>query len=1094
MASSPEFRLLGPLEVRLDGRVAPVRAGKHRVLLAALLLRANRVVPIDELVERLWEDSPPARTRGTLQTYVMRLRQTLGDPSLIRTVPDGYQIRVPTSHVDVYAFADLAERGRLARNAGDPAAAAEAFTRALDLWRGPALADVPSDVLHREEVPRLVEQRLHVLEQRIDVDFGVGRHAALVSELRALTSEYPLRERFWSQLMLALYRSSRQAEALDAFRQVDRLLEEQLGIDPSEELRELHHAILVGDPTLAAPQPHTVTVPGDQDTEVPAQLPADIGDFVGRAHLVDRIIDLIAPSEPSTAVPIVTLSGPPGIGKTALAVHVAHLLRKVFPDGQLYVNLRGYASGPPLTTVDVLARFLRALGVPPEQIPLDADEQSTMFRSLLSGRRLLVVLDNAAAPDQVRPLLPGDPSCPVLVTSREDLRGLTAMNGARRVPLDVLDPAESVELLASILGPDTVRAERAATGELATLCAHLPLALRVAAANLAGRDDRTVTEYATELRVGDRLSALSVDGDQEAAVLAAFDLSYAALKPELQRLFRLLSLVPGPEFGVHAAANLLDCQVARAHELLTELVSASLLQEHTPGRYQFHDLLRLFAIERAAEQESEPQHAAARTRLLDFYLQAVDRCAEVLYPDMLRLPSTRRPSVRMPEIDSHADALRWLDLERPNLTATIQHTGDFGPAATAWRLADAMRGYLWLGKHVTDWLTTARVGLHAAHTEHHRPAEAAMYQNLGMLHWTLGDYPAASEHYNRCLGLYRDLGNDDAVAGILNNLGLVHVELGDLASAKQNYLRCLTMKRAANTKDDGGEANVLINLGLLSIETGDLAEATGHLTESLRISRAHGYRANEATCHNSLGIAARLLGDPAGAMAHHTQALRISEELGYHESTAQVLESMAAVHLELGRYDRAVEQAELAVAALAENGDQQITTNVLVVLGEGNLRLGDLAKADQQYQQAVTKARKVGFRLAEARALLGLAMTRRPLGKAAESVTLCRQVLAITEDAGLRVTEGLARTELAWASLALGEPQQAVAQAELALAVQRATGHVLGEARTLHVLGAALARTERLDQARQCLTEALPLLDRLTAPDAPAVRALLGTI
>ncbi|NKE63925.1 AfsR/SARP family transcriptional regulator, partial [Lentzea sp. PSKA42] len=395
MASGPQFRLLGPLEVRLDGSAVVLRAGKHRALLAALLLRPNRVVPVTELVEHVWGDAPPARTRGTLQTYVMRLRAALGDPSLIQTAADGYRMRVDPLAVDAHRFADAAARGRVAAAADDLVMARKAFAEALELWRGPVLSDVPSETLYSEHAPRLTELLMTVHEQRIDVELALGNHADLVPELFALTRDHPLRERFWGQLMLALYRSSRQAEALEAFRQLDRTLDEQLGIDPSQELRSLHQAILVGSPELAAP---AVAREPERAPASPMRLPDDIADFTGRSWHVERISGLIT----GGSVPIVTLAGQPGVGKTTLAVHVAHLLRDRFPDGQLYVDLRGYALGPPADGMDVLSRFLRALGVPPDEIPPDADEQSTMLRSLLSGRRMLLVLDNASAPDQVR--------------------------------------------------------------------------------------------------------------------------------------------------------------------------------------------------------------------------------------------------------------------------------------------------------------------------------------------------------------------------------------------------------------------------------------------------------------------------------------------------------------------------------------------------------------------------------------------------------------------------------------------------------------------------------------------------------------------
>ncbi len=1016
MGSAGEFRLLGPLEVRRDGQVVPIRAGKHRALLACLLLRANRVVPIAELVEALWGDSPPARTRGTLQTYVMRLRQVLGEPSSIVTTPLGYRLSVPLDRIDVHRFTAGAARAGEAAAAGDLENARAICAETIALWRGPVLSDVPSEALHRDEAPRLTEMLMGLHEQHVDAELALGNHEQMVSVLRGLTADHPLRERFWARLMLALYRSSRQAEALEVFRQVGRMLEEQLGVDPGEDLRAVHQAILTGDPQLAAPRAAPVEEP------LPGRLPGDLADFVGREALVRRVIGLIASEDPGTAVPIVTLSGLPGVGKTSLAVHVAHLLRDRFPDGRLYVDLRGYGLGPPTATVDVLSRFLRALGVPPQQIPLEAEEQSTLFRSLLTGRRMLLVLDNASAPDQVRPLLPGAASCPVIVTSRDDLRGLIAMNGARRLPVEVLEPAESVELLSGVLGRGS---DGASLEELARRCAYLPLTLRVAAANVATTTGGTAASYLAELPEGEPL--------------AAVDLAYAALAPAEQRLFRLLSLVPGQDFTAEAAANVADVDVPEANRLLAKLSDVHLLLRPSPGRYQFHDQLMLFAAKRRAAQDGEHEQEAARVRLLEFYVRSVDRCAELLYPELMRLPSDDAVSVRLPAITVAAQAVRWLDGERANLTAAIRSAAEEGPASMSWRLADALRGYLWVGKHVTEWLATAQYGLHAAHEQRHRPAEAAMHQNLGLLHWKLGEFSTSVRHYEQALELYRGLGNEHAVAGTLNNVGLVHMESGDLAAAKEVLRRCLDLKSGPDGVTTG-RSTVLISLGMLAIETGFLPEAHAHLEESLEISTTYGLKSTEATARNFLGVVLRLRGEPGKALEQLEIALDASLEVGFREGTARVLESTAVTRVDLGEPVVALALAGRALDELRESGDQQTTTNVLVVMAEANRRLGRLRTADEQFQQALTKADRIGYQPAAARALIGLAATRRLLGAADEALELCGKALAVGVRVGLRITEALARTELAAIHRALGDVAAAEEQSALAARLRRETG------------------------------------------------------
>ncbi|MGM1063299.1 BTAD domain-containing putative transcriptional regulator [Saccharothrix sp. Mg75] len=992
--------------MRIHGQAVPVRAGKHRALLAALSLRAGRVVSIGELVSFLWGGSPPARTRGTLQTYVMRLRQLLGDPSLIRTTPDGYRLVVPPEHVDVHRFATTADLARQAARSGRPADAAELYAEALSLWRGPALADVPSESLRADEVPRLAERLLVVHEERNDVELALGNHERLVPVLRALTADHPLRERFWAQLMVALYRASRQAEALAAFRQVDRLLDEQLGIEPGAALRAVHQAILVGDPALAAPGERV-------DRDVPDDLPPDVPALVGREELVDRISRLVAPpSAPGTAVPVVALTGAPGVGKTALAVHVAHRLRERFPDGRLYADLRGYAPGPPTSVAEVLTRFLRALGVPPEQIPVDLDEQSTLFRSLLTGRRMLLVLDNAAAPDQVRPLLPGAASCPVLVTSRDDLRGLIAVDGARRVPLDVLGPDEAQVLLGR-----TGQAAR----ELARRCGYLPLALTVAAASVGGG---SLTRYLD--RLGDR---------------HPLDLALDALTPAARRLFGLLGVVPGPDFTADAAARVADLPVGEAASLLDRLAGARLVRA-SGGRYSFHDVLARFAVPGAGDAED------ARLRLLEFYVRAVDHCAELLYPDLMRLPTSQSapasasPGLRLPGVETPSQARAWLDAERANLTAAIRSAAERGPAAVSWRLADALRGYLLIGKHVADWLSTARYGLHAAHEQRDEAGEAAMHQNLGTLHWRLGDFATSVAHYTRAVELHRASGDLASEAGVRGSLGVVRMEAGDLASARNDLETCLALKREAGGPRSG-ETGVLTDLGALAVETGELAEAVDFLGDALAISVEHGLRGSRITALTLLGVAAQLMGEPRRALGHLDEALRLATEGGFREAAARALESTASVRLDLGEHAEALALADRALAELREGGDQRITTNVLVAMAGAHVGLASLRVADEQYQQALTKARRIGYRPGEARALVGLAGVRRLVGELPEARALATQAVTLTARLGLRITEHLARTELATTLTAAGDHLAATTELRRAAELADLTGYRL---------------------------------------------------
>jgi DNA-binding SARP family transcriptional activator len=513
-----EFGLLGPLRVVVDGRPVPIKAARHRVVLAALLLRAGELVTVDELAEAVWGEALPAHPRKVVQTYVARLRKLLGGSQLIHSRPEGYVLAVAREQVDVGRFQVLLEQGREAAGRGDRHAEADLLGQALGLWRGEPLADVASEMLHREAVARLVEQRLGALQRRIEADLALGRHAELVAELRVLTDRYPLREGLWAQLMTALYRCGRQADALEAYQRVRRLLVEELGIDPGSEVEALHQAILTNDPTIAVPPTPART--GAWITQ--SELPLEAGGLVGRAGLVAQIERLLADDR---RVPVVALSGPPGVGKTALAIHAAHRLAERFGDGQMYVNLNGATPGlPSLEPLEVLGRFLRALGVEPAAVPRSLEQASAAFRSRVAGRRLLVVLDNAADTAQVTPLLPASPGCGVLVTSRPVL---VSLDGAAHLPLDVLEPDEATQLLGRVAGAQRVTAEPEAAAELARCCGYLPLALRIAGARLVARPTWPVAALADRLADAQRrLDELELG---EVGVRASFQVSYQQL-------------------------------------------------------------------------------------------------------------------------------------------------------------------------------------------------------------------------------------------------------------------------------------------------------------------------------------------------------------------------------------------------------------------------------------------------------------------------------------------------------------------------------------------------------------------------------------
>jgi DNA-binding SARP family transcriptional activator len=544
MAVSMEFGLLGPLLVRCDDAVITVSRNRERAVLAALLLRGNEVVLVADLAEALWGDAAPPSAEMTVRNYVKRLRRLLGEAGgRIGTAAGGYRVRVEPGELDAARFEQLAPAVRAATQAGRWEQVSRQADAALTLWRGDPLADA-GPVLAGREAPRLAEMRLQLLEARLDAEVHCGGHARASPELRRLVTLYPLREQLHATMMLALYRCGQQADALAAYHSMRQVLVTELGAEPGPGLRELHQQILAADPLLAVPRRQPAT-DGEPMRATPRELPPTVTGFTGRpAELaaLTRLLD--RPGTPGAAAIVISaIGGTAGVGKTALAVHWAHQVADRFPDGQLYVNLRGYDPGQPMSAADALARFLRALGVPGPEIPPEEDERAARYR-MLAGRRMLVVLDNAGSASQVRPLLPGTPAAAVLVTSRDALAGLAARDGAVRLGLDVLPPAEAVTLLRTLIGA-RADAEPDAAAELAAPCCRLPLALRVAAELAASGPAVPLAVLASELAdLRARLDRLDAGGDPRAQVRTVFSWSYRHLDTGTARAFGYSACTP----------------------------------------------------------------------------------------------------------------------------------------------------------------------------------------------------------------------------------------------------------------------------------------------------------------------------------------------------------------------------------------------------------------------------------------------------------------------------------------------------------------------------------------------------------------------
>jgi DNA-binding SARP family transcriptional activator/tetratricopeptide (TPR) repeat protein len=1065
-----EFGILGPLSATRAGREIPLGPGKHRTLLACLLVRANQVVPVDELIDRLWGEDPPAGGRRVIQTYVTRLRKTLNEAGgLIRTRPPGYLLDVPELAIDAARFRAHLGQAKRAKAAGDRQTEAAELRSGLALWRGEPLCDITSESLRRDEVPCLVEERMQALDRRIEVDLALGRHAELVSELYGLVREHPLRESLWAQLMQALHRSGRQADALRAFHDVSATLREELGIDPGDALRGVHEAILLSE-----------SRPPVADTWSPVrQLPADVGTFVGRSDLVARIEKLVRPDGDP---PVVVLAGPPGIGKTALAVHAAHRLAADFPDGQLYVNLRGHSAGAPMAAGDALARMLRALGVPPDKVPTELDEQSSLFRSTVAGRQILVVLDNAVSPDHVRPLLPGSRSCPVIITSRDNLLGLTAINGARRLPVDVLTTEESMALLAGIAGPATVAAEPVAAQRLAELCGRLPLALRIAAANLAGGPHRTVAEYVGLLSAGDRISALEIDGDDQSAVSVAFGLSYGTLKPEPAKLFRLLSLVPGPDFDGYAAANLAAVPLDAARTMLDRLATANLIGHDGSGRYQFHDLIRDYAAVLADQHDAERERAAGYDRLLTFYCATTDSVAEQLYPEWLRLPVP--PAHSRPEPDTHLSRIAWLDKERANLVAAILHS-NLELARLVCPLTAALLGYFLTQRHNRECLATITKALADAERTGDIRAQAALRFGLGQHRFAGADAEGGRDEMTRSAELYQLCGDIRGAARSTSKLAVVLMTLGDRAEADQRFEHALAVQRQIG--DRAGEGLTLMRMGFSYVEYGPLPLAVDQLTRARELTEEFGFQIYAVNVAHYHGLALVLSGDPARAIADFAEAIELCTRLRFFEGHAYGHWGLALAHLALGRPEDARDDANRAVALSRKVSAQRCEVDSLIMLGAAELHEARVDEAEAALRLARRLAEEAKLPIEVMRTDVLLATCHRLRGDYRLALRTAPEPSTPTEP-----WCGPALAELSRIHLALGDHRAAVRHAVDSVEISRDCGYRVDEAHALEVLGSARRAAGDRETAEQAWRQALAILDEMGSLDSARVRQLLN--
>lgn len=755
---------------------------------------------------------------------------------------------------------------------------------------------------------------------------------------------------------------------------------------------------------------------------VPRELPPDVFGFTGRAEHLKRLDELLPGQSggESTAAVITVIAGMAGIGKTSLAVHWGHRVRDRFPDGQLYLNLRGHGLDPPMRPIEALANLLRALGVPPEEIPVEVQPATGRYRSLLADRRVLILLDDAADAEQVRPLLPAGPACLVMITSRDRLSTLVAREGAHRLAIDVLTPGEAHTLLGRILGPDRTTAEPRAVAELARECAHLPLALHVAAVDLINRAAPTIAGYVAAFRGGERLDALEVDGDERTGVRRAFDMSYLALNPQAQHLFRLAGLVPGPHLTAEAAAALTGVCTRQAGRLLEQLAAAHLLHQREQGRYGCHDLLREYAADRARVEVPLADRQEAWQRLFIWYLCSADAAAKLLYPHRMRLPLPPAQCTVADAVTDEAGAMAWLDAERANLVAAVRLAANHGPWSVAWQLADTLRGYFWLGMHTLDWAETARLSLQAAEADGDVRAQAAALLSIGDTDDRLHHRGRAIDHYTRALELSRRAGWQVGQAAALAKLGTGLSESGRPREAVGYYRQALDLSRATGSRY--GEGVTLGALGRVNWQLGRVDEATARLTEALRVFRELGARQGEGAALDALGEVAHACGRLDEAADHLDRALAIEREVGDRGTEAYTLLTLAALHCDTGRAAQALQLAHAPLALAREIGEHRIEADALNTVGAILHRLGRHSEAAHSHQQALELTQKTGYRWTEVRARIGLAAAYAGLDRTGEALEQARSALAMSHEIGFLGLEAQAAGILQTITCASGSP------------------------------------------------------------------------
>jgi DNA-binding SARP family transcriptional activator len=976
------LRLLGPLEFVVGSRSLKIGGPKEQVVLAALALNANRATSIDHLVDAVWDTSPPHSARGQVQKSISGIRKLFGDtsqPVCIKTGPPGYLLEIPPHELDSAEFARLVSSARGHVTGGRVEAAYAALRDALALWRGPALDGIHSDLVQRGAA-LLNDARFSAIEERVRLDLEMGQHEEVSRELNGLIDAAPLRERSYGYLMLALYRSGRQAEALEVFRRARATFVNEVGIEPGKELHDLEHAILVRDPALdyKTPSAGPIVRAAEQPTQqsvTPRQLPGSTADFVGREDHIAEIKWFLS-DEASTqtapfAVRVVAISGKGGVGKSMLALRVAHELSDAFPDGHLYADLQG--SDAEDRTATLLARFLRALGVAGSVIPEDPQERAELYRSLLANKRLLVVLDSVTSEEQVWPLLPGTASCPVIATSRMRLTGLS---GARWIDVDVFDTDKSIELLARIVGHERVRAEESSAVELVKLCGGLPLALRIAGGRLASRPKwriaGLVRRLANEARRLDEFSHRGLE------LRSSIGLTYRSLPHQAKRLFRLFALIPASDFPGWTAAALLDTLPSDADDALAQLVDAQVLEmlEYPGGRirYRFHDLIQIYAHEQLIETESSVERRGALSRLFGAWLALAEKAHRKEYGGdytVLHGTAPRWHLVEKLDADPDDDPTEWWESERRALVAAVRQAAAEGMDELCWELAVTLTNLFEVKSMYDDWRETAQLAHDVTERTGNRLGHAAALYSLGFLNMYQKRLPEAERCLDKALEIFEAEGSTQGCAIVLPIAATVDRLQGKFSKMLTKYEDALVKSR--EVRDPVGEAYALRGLATFWIDEGDFATARNMLDDALALCQGVNFRRGEAQVLSRFVELYLATGQTARARHNLHRVLRIVRDIGDRTGEAHALFSLGLIRKQEGKLDNAETTLVHALTLARQIGERMIEARACHALGELELARGNNSAAADHLLKARSHFDTLGSALWSAKTRILLA-------------------------------------------------------------------------------------------------------------------------